>query len=99
MLVWPQKKALVLKSRNPERLINTIPAAKSFTVKGVPYIAVPDRMEETRVLRAMGYNAPAPIRHHYDWPGRFKPFSAQLEAAAFLSMYDRAFKRQVRHDG
>ena len=91
MLVWPQKKALVLKSRNPERLINTIPAAKSFTVKGVPYIAVPHRMEETRVLRAMGYNAPAPIRHHYDWPGRFKPFSAQLEAAAFLSMYDRAF--------
>ena len=57
MLVWPQKKALVLKSRDPERLINTIPAAKSFTVKGVPYIAVPHRMEETRVLRAMGYKA------------------------------------------
>ena len=91
MLVWPQKKALVLKSRNPERILNTIPAAKHFKVKGVPYVAVPHKLEETRVLRAMGYDAPAPIRHHYSWPGRYKPFAAQLEAAAFLSMYDRAF--------
>ena len=39
----------------------------------------------------MGYAAPAPIRHHYEWSGRYTPFHAQLEAAAFLSMNDRAF--------
>jgi len=91
MLVWPKKKALILKSRSPERILNTIPTAKTFTVKGVPYVAVPHKLDETRVLRAMGYSAPAPIRHYYDWPGRFKPFAAQLEAASFLSMYPRAF--------
>jgi len=31
------------------------------------------------------------MRDYYDWPGRYQPFSAQREAAAFLSMYDRAF--------
>jgi SNF2 family DNA or RNA helicase len=91
MLVWPKKKALIVKSRNPERILNIIPTAKSFTVKGVPYVAVPHKIEETRVLRNLGYDAPAPIRHYYTWPGRYKPFSAQLEAAAFLSMYERAF--------
>jgi len=91
MLVWPKKKALILKSRSPERILNTIPTSKTFSVKGVPYVAVPHKVDETRVLRAMGYSAPAPIRHYYDWPGRFKPFDAQLEAAAFLSMHKRGF--------
>ena len=48
-------------------------------------------MEEVKVLRNLGFDPPAPIRHYYDWPGRFKPFMAQREAAAFLSMYKRAF--------
>ena len=71
--------------------MNVIPSAKEFKVKGNHYVAVPHKLEETRVLRNLGYDAPAPIRHHYDWPGRYKPFEAQREAAAFLSMYDRAF--------
>lgn len=91
MLVWKDKKALVLKSRSPERILNVIPTAKNFSVKGTPYVAVPHKLDETRVLRSMGYDAPSPIRYYYDWPGRFKPFSAQLEAAAFLSVYGRAF--------
>jgi len=89
MLVWTKKKALILKPRSPDRILNT--AAKTFSVKGVPYVAVPHKLDETRVLRAMGYMAPAPIRNLYNWPGRFPPFDAQREAAAFLSMYERAF--------
>lgn len=26
---------------------------------------------------------------YYDWPGRFKPFAAQVETSSFLSMHDR----------
>jgi SNF2 family DNA or RNA helicase len=91
MLIWKEKKALLLKSREPDRITNVIPTAKQFTVKGVPYVAVPHKLTETRVLRNLGYEPPAPIREYYEWPGRFKPFDAQREAAAFLSMYDRAF--------
>ena len=91
MLVWPTKKALILKSKSPEKILNVVPSAKSFSVKGQPLVAVPHRTEETTLLRNMGYNAPAPIRSYYEWPGRFKPFHAQREAAAFLSMNKRAF--------
>ena len=91
MLIWKKKKALLLKSREPDRITNVIPTAKQFTVKGVPYVAVPHKLTETKVLRNLGYEPPAPIREYYDWPGRYKPFDAQREAAAFLSMYDRAF--------
>jgi len=91
MLVWKQKQALLLKSRTPERITNVIPTAKTFTVKGIPYVAVPHKLAETKVLKNLGYEPPAPIREYYDWPGRFKPFDAQREAAAFLSMYSRAF--------
>ena len=91
MLVWPNKKALVLKLRDPSQILNAIPSAKTFTVKGIQYVAVPHRIEETRMLRNLGHEAPAPIRHYYSWPGRYKPFDAQREAAAFLSIHDRAF--------
>jgi len=91
MLIWKKKKALLLKSREPERITNVIPTAKQFTVKGVPYVALPHKLTETKVLRNLGYEPPAPIREYYDWPGRYTPFDAQREAAAFLSMYDRAF--------
>ena len=91
MLVWPQKNALILKSRAPEKILNVIPKAKHFTIKGHSVVAVPHRTEETTLLRNLGYDAPAPIRSYYSWPGRFTPFHAQREAAAFLSMNRRAF--------
>jgi SNF2 family DNA or RNA helicase len=31
------------------------------------------------------------MNYYYKWPGRFKPFDAQIETANFLSMHDRAF--------
>ena len=91
MLRWPDKKALILKPRDPKRISEVIPSAKVFSVKGQQYVAVPHKHAETKVLRNLGYDAPAPMRDYYDWPGRYQPFSAQREAAAFLSMYDRAF--------
>ena len=61
MLVWPQKNALILKSRAPEKILNVIPKAKHFTIKGHSVVAVPHRTEETTLLRNLGYDAPALI--------------------------------------
>ena len=91
MLVMKDNKALVLKLRDSAQVLNVVPTAKPFTVNGTSLVAVPHRTEETRLLRNLGYKAPAPIRTYYDWPGRFTPFHAQKEAAAFLSMHKRAF--------
>lgn len=91
MIVWAKKKVLLIKSRNRERIHNVIPTAKEVKVKDHILSAIPHRIDETKVLRSLGYKPPAPIRHYYEWPGRFPPFEAQREAAAFLSMHERAF--------
>ena len=91
MLVFKEKKALLLRLREPERILNVIHTAKKVLFKGAEYVAVPHRLDETRVLRSLGHDAPSPIRYHYDWPGRFAPFQAQKDAAAFLSTHKRAF--------
>lgn len=91
MLVWPNKQALILKTHNPEKILNILPSAKQFVLKGHPLVAVPHRTAETITLRNLGYDAPAPIRTYYNWSGRYKPFHAQKEAAAFLSTHRRAF--------
>ena len=41
MLVWEDKQALILKTKNPDRILNVLPSAKQFKVKGKPLIAVP----------------------------------------------------------
>jgi SNF2 family DNA or RNA helicase len=70
-----------------------IPTAREFTYKGEQLVAVPHRIDETRVLRNMGIKAPSPILHHYDWPrmGGWTPFYAQYETAQFLTLNPKAF--------
>lgn len=91
MLVNKRKKALVLRLRDPNRVTSVIPNAKKFDYKGNTYVAVKHGPEETKVLRNLGIDAPSPILYHYEWPGRYDPFDAQKQAAAFLSLENRAF--------
>ena len=94
MQILKNKKAVVLKLRNPTRVTTVIPTAVLVEHKGATLVAVPHRPDETRVLRNLGFEVPDPMPMHYDWPkvsGRHSPFSAQLETASFLSMNSRAF--------
>ena len=70
MLVWQDKQALILKTKNPDRILNVLPSAKQFKVKGDPFVAVPHRPRETVALRHLGFNAPAPIRTYNEWSGQ-----------------------------
>lgn len=91
MLVYPDKKALVVRPRNPQQLLTLIPTAKPLHLNGKDFVAIPHRLDETRVLTNMGMNAPSPIRYHYKWPGAYTPFKAQLETAEFLTLRPRAY--------
>lgn len=91
MLIRKDKKALVLKLRNPSKVTTVVPTAKLVQHNGQTLVAVPHRPDEVRVLRNLGFNAPDPMEYYYKFPGRFKPFQAQIETANFLSMHDRAF--------
>ncbi|MFZ9326826.1 MAG: DEAD/DEAH box helicase [Polynucleobacter sp.] len=93
--ILKDKKAVVLKLKEPNRVTTVIPTAKLVRHKGIDLVAVPHRPDETRVLRALGYeDIPDPLKTHYDFPlasGRFTPFAAQIDTANFLSMHNRCF--------
>lgn len=67
------------------------PDAKVVNMKGKDFHLVPHEPEECFLLRHLGYEVPAPILTHYEWPGRFQPFDAQQQTAALLTMNSRAY--------
>lgn len=89
MYVVKNPKVVVLDVDNPHRVLNSIPTAKPFKLKGRSFVGVPHRPDEVRVLRNLGIPAPPPISYHYDWPGRFKPYKHQHETAAFMTLHRR----------
>lgn len=94
MRVIPEKQAVLVAPKNPRRLLKVIPTAKCVRWKGRKLVAVPHRLDETRVLNNLGLRVPSPISEYYDWPRSYKiaePFKAQTETAAFLTLNPRAF--------
>ena len=89
MLVVERAHALAMKLNNPMRVLETIPTAQSVYSKGVRLVVAPHRIEEVRVLRNLGIDAPSPIMHYYGWPGKFIPYDHQKETAAFLTLHPR----------
>ena len=89
MLVVEKTKALALKLNNPNRVLDSIPTAKSLEVRGTQIVVTPHRLDEVKVLRNLGIKAPSPILHYYDWPGQYTPFEHQRETAAFLTLHHR----------
>jgi hypothetical protein len=86
-----ENKALLFKTRNPHKY-SIIPKHKVMPVEGGYQVAVYWGLDEVRVLRNLGVkNVPSPITQRYDWPGRYKPMQHQIDTAAFLTMYRRAF--------
>lgn len=91
MIVLPEKKKLVLNTSKHEDVVKVIPHAKTFEHSGKTLTALKHGVEETVVLRNMGFKkTPAPILHYYDWPARFKPMEHQRQTAAFLTLNRRA---------
>ncbi len=72
--------------KNNPAVANVVPHA----VQKDGYILLDHGMQETRLLRNLGYDAPAPILSQYDWRGT-KPFESQIETAALLTMNKRAY--------
>ena len=76
MLIREDKRAVILKLRNPSKVTVPISTAKLVTHNGETLVAVPHRPDEVKVLRNLGFDVPDPMEYYYKWPGRFKPFAA-----------------------
>lgn len=91
MLVVKQHRKLLLNLRDPRKVTAVLPTAKEVTLRGKQIVSVPHMEDEVRVLRNLGFDAPAPIASYYDYPGRYQPFIHQRITAEFLTLNPRAF--------
>jgi SNF2 family DNA or RNA helicase len=71
-------------------LLNVFPKAKQVTLAGNEMMIVRHGIDETKLLRNLGFDVPTPILSHYDWCGG-QPFEAQRKTAALLTMNPRAY--------
>jgi SNF2 family DNA or RNA helicase len=82
-------KAVLLRVRNPQQILNTIPKSKQLPDGRV---AVNWGLEEMQVLKNIGVKkVPSPINRSYNWPGLYTPFAHQRTTAEFLTLHRRAF--------
>ena len=81
-------KALLLKLRDPNPVLQTIPDSKAINDNDV---LVKWDVPQVHRLRSYGISAPSPIEGRYDWPGKYGPYDHQRKTAAFLTNHKRAF--------
>jgi SNF2 family DNA or RNA helicase len=67
-----------------------LPSAKALAHEGRNLLVAPHRLDETLLLRHLGYETPAPIELYYDWAGS-TPFASQKTTAALLTTSPRAY--------
>lgn len=91
MLIHTPRKAVVLRLNNSARVTTVIPTARAFEWEGKSFVAIPHKLDEVKVLRNLGFRAPSPVLHYYNWSGSYLPFYAQKETVDFLTMNPKAY--------
>lgn len=88
-----QDKALLLRLKNPDPVLATIPKSKLVKEEdGVSEVLVKWGLDEAQTLKKLQIkNVPSPIRRDYKWTGFHKPMSHQIDTASFLTLHKRAF--------
>ena len=81
-------KALLLRLRDPDKVVNAIPKSKAV---GDNQVVVNWGLEEARSLNRLGIKSPSPIEAKYTWTGRYKPFDHQVSTASFLTLHQKGF--------
>ena len=67
------------------------PHAMVLQWEGKNMIAVPHGTEETRLLRNLEIDAPAPIAEYYSWPGFRQPFLVQVKTCSMMTTSPRCY--------
>lgn len=90
MLYHTKSKSLILKLKDPSRVTAHIPKSRVVEHKGVKLTQVHLGLDEARVLRNLGIQAPSPVRYQYDYPSRYpEPFAHQITTAEFFTLNQR----------
>jgi SNF2-related domain len=68
-----------------------IPRTAQGMVQGQLTLAVKHKLEETLVLRNLGFDIPSPIAYGWKYPGMYAPRDNQRHTSAFMTLHKRAF--------
>lgn len=95
-LALPEKRALVLKLKDPKQVMSVVPNYQIIHEAGIDYIAVPHTTDVWHVLSNMGIkvNGYEPMRYQYNYPklfGMYNPMAHQSETAVFCTTNKRCF--------
>jgi len=71
-------------------VMNVFPDAKKVTYQGDQFALLPHGIDETKFLRNIGFQAPAPVLSQYSWAGGV-PFDVQKRTVAMMTMNKRAY--------
>ncbi len=91
LIVHKSTKSILLPASHAD-LIAVLPRARLVELHGRGVVQVRHCEEATRILRAAGFDVPAPIETYYDFKkvkGRFQAFQHQRDAAAFATLHKR----------
>ncbi len=72
-------------------ITQAIPKAITGVIRGEHAVAVKHKLEETFVLRNIGFDVPSPINYGWQYPGMFAPRDNQHKTSAFATLHRRAF--------
>jgi len=81
-------KALRLRLRDPDKVINAIPKSQKV---GDNEVIVKWGLEEAQSLNRLGIKSPSPIEVKYKWTGRYQPFQHQVSTSSFLTIHQKGF--------
>lgn len=73
------------------QLQNLFPDARTAPFNGGSMLLLPHGFQETKMLRNLGHEVPAPILTQYDWPGDKRPFNVQRWTAAAMTLNQRFY--------
>lgn len=91
-MVVSDKKKILIRDDNPDRLTTVLPSSKKVIYKGVDLVVVPHALDETKVLNNLGFNIPSPVETYYNWPCRYpRPMHAQVVTTGNLTLDTRHF--------
>lgn len=91
MIIDVPTKSVLLRTAQAQKLHNLLPMHAKLVEHEGHNIAFHYTLDTMKILRNIGYKVPSPIRHFYNWPGRFKPMEHQIDTSEFLTFTRRGF--------
>ena len=83
MIIHQPTKSIVLKLRDPARVLAALPRLSRGINAPEGNVQIKHTLETTFALNQLGINVPSPILYQYHWPGKYKPFEHQRPMADF----------------